>query len=391
MLERLFRYVFGVYKISVESAEIENVLTRIIKSRADVKNIVRLSDGCITFLCYRRSFKIIKSVFDEYDNITYKALEIGFPVFLKRYRKRMGVPIGLIVFMISLNLISSFIWNIKIIGCEPIYENSVLNKLKECGFYVGVKKGLYNVTNIENSFLINNRDYSWISINVKGTTAYVEVRENVCKAKRLDTSMPSNIYASRDGVIASVDAYMGYSVVKEGDTVTAGDLIVSGEYTDKYGVEYLLHSYASVMAYTTHSYTVSIPYEVKNLKPTGKIKKNYEIVSTRFSIPLYFSKKISYNNYTITESNDYLKLFDYLYLPVWIKKTTYYDVKNITYCKTREEALNDAYEKLSDFEYNLVGITVLDRIFDIKETDEGVSVTVFLKCYEDIGVERQIV
>ena len=390
MFEKLFGYLLGTYKVSFESEDVENVLTKIFKSGIAINKIKRISETSVCFFCYKNSINRIISIFVVCGITSYNTSRVGIVTHLRGYKKRVGIPIGVVIFFTSMFFVSSFIWKIEISGCESKKESDVIRNLYDCGFYIGIKKSSYDVSKVENIFLSNNRDFSWISINVKGTTAYIELRENDRKVRELNTSYPSNIYASRDGIIASVDAYMGYSVVKKGDTVTAGDLIISGEYTDRYGVEYKLHSYARVMAYTTRSYNVTVPYECKEYVSKGNLKKFYKIKTRRFSIPLYFNKKISYNTYNRTVTKDYLKLFDCFSLPLWIEKTTYYDVEAVSYRRTKEEALNIAYEKLNDFEFNLIGVTVVDRVYDIKETDDGITVSVFLDCYEDIGVEKQI-
>ena len=127
---------------------------------------------------------------------------------------------------------------------------------------------------IENNFLKSTEDYSWISINIKGTVAYIEVKEHIPPPKRIDASEPCSIYAARDGVIASITSYMGYEVLSPGDSVTAGDLVVSGDYTDRFGASFKLHSYAKVMAYTIPNLSI------KSIKSSSFI---FSEISSSFS------------------------------------------------------------------------------------------------------------
>ena len=50
----------------------------------------------------------------------------------------------------------------------------------------------------------------------------------------------------------------------------------------------------------------------------------------------------------------------------------------------------DAYEKLDDIQNNLVGITVINKNYDVTESETGVTVKVYLDCYEDIGIEKEM-
>ena len=101
-------------------------------------------------------------------------------------------------------------------------------------------------------------------------------------------------------------------------------------------------------------------------------------------------KKILYNNYDVTKSEKFLRLTDSFVLPISICKTTYTEVENFEYTKSKEAALYDAYERLRDFEYNLVGIRVLGREYEEQINDDSVTVKVMLNCYEDIGISRKI-
>ncbi len=390
MVKNILRFILGSYSVRLYSNSSERFITELIKNNIKIRNIKKLSNSEITFECYVFTLNEIKKL-SSYDNAKYEIIaQKGLPSYINRYKKRYGLLVGALFFIIMLYLISLFVWDIRITGNDNISEQQILGELKKQGMVSGKLKERFNIKSIENGFLSDNPEISWISINLRGTVAFVEVREKKKDVKIIDTSKPSNIYASRDGVIASVTSYMGYKVVKVGDTVTAGDLIVSGDYIDKYGNEYKLHSYAKVMAYTTHSYSVTVPFKTVEQQYTGKNKKYLSLKLTRFVIPLYFNKKISYNMYSKNISVKKFRLTDSFVLPFSIQKTTYLQTEQISYSKTKDVALSEAYEKLDDIENNLVGIEVLDKSYIVSENDNGVTVKVILNCYEDIGIEKEI-
>lgn len=389
MIKRLIRFICGYYKIKISGVSCEKVLSYLINKSLKIRDIKKLSATEITFDCYPNVFKKIQQLNDFDFSITIVESK-GLPSLLKRYKHRYGLFVGAVLFALLFYLISLFVWDIQVIGNETISTQQILAQLELQGLKKGKLKSSYNIKSIENDFLSKNDNVSWISVNLKGTVAFVEIREKTEVIEKIDTSKPSNIYASRDGVIASIKAYMGYGVVNVGDAVTAGDVIVSGEYTDKYGVEYKLHSYAKVMAYTTHSYSVTVPYKTVEQQFTGKSKKYYAIKLTRFDIPLYFKENIRYNTYSKNKSYIKFKLTKNFVLPFSIQKTTYSETEEVTFYKTKDVALMEAYEKLDDIQNNLVGIEVLNKSYDISENKDGVTVKVILDCYEDIGIEKEI-
>ena len=60
----------------------------------------------------------------------------------------------------------------------------------------------------------------------------------------------SSIYASEDGIIRSVVAESGKSVVRTGEVVAKGDLLVTGIYDGHTGIKIAVRSKATVMAET---------------------------------------------------------------------------------------------------------------------------------------------
>ena len=389
LLVDFLRYLKGYVTVMLGGHRPESVLTEIIKKNIKVKKIVK-KDNEIIFICSYLTYKKFKKIAESKANLSYEVKKQGLPVYLNKYKKRYGLIIGIFVFLITLYSLTFFVWDIRVSGCVDTSEKGVVNLLDKKGLKIGAAKSKINATVIENSFLLERDDISWISINLKGTTAFVELREVKPPPIQKDTSFPSNIYASRDGIIKTINDYMGYRTVNVGDTVTAGDLLVTGEYTDKYGKEYKLHSDAEILAYTTHSHSVYVPFEYYQQKKTGKCKNYYKINLIRFSLPLYFNKKISYNTYSKNKSVNKLRLSDSLVLPFSVEKTSYLKTDIVKYVRSQDDALSLAYEKLYDYEYNLVGVDVLNRDYDVSKDENGVRVKVTLDCVEDIGVKIKL-
>lgn len=390
MLKSIQRFLIGTLTVSVRGSGSERFLNTVNKEKFKIWDVRKDDSDGLKFEIYRHNFKRLRpAVLKSHVNI-HIVKRYGLFHSLRNYRHRYGIIAGMLIISAGVYASSFFIWDVRVSGCETVSVQEILTLLSENGFYAGKAKRGLDVKEIENSFLKNNDKISWISINIKGTTGYVEVREKGETPELIDSKQPCSIYAARDGVIASVDAYMGYSLVGPGDTVTAGDLVVTGNYTDKYGQEYKLHSYAKVMAYTTHSSEVTVPFETTEHVRTGRVKNKYSLKLFGLNIPLYFNSKIIYNNYDVTKSQKQLRITDSLALPLSINKTTYTEVDICKTMKSEQTALQDAYEQLRDFEYDLVGIMVLGREYEETVNEDSVTVKVILNCYEDIGITKII-
>lgn len=74
-----------------------------------------------------------------------------------------------------------------------------------------------------------------MSINIKGVRAEVVVRESPKKPKIEDLTIPADVVAERDGVILEIGAKRGKKMVKNGDAVLKGEVLISGLVTHKSG------------------------------------------------------------------------------------------------------------------------------------------------------------
>ena len=85
------------------------------------------------------------------------------------------------------------------------------------------------LSEVETEFLKRYDDISWININRRGTVAYVTLIEKEIENHELESSiLYSNIVAEYDCVIDEVTVKSGTAMVKPGDSVKKGDLLILG-------------------------------------------------------------------------------------------------------------------------------------------------------------------
>ena len=77
--------------------------------------------------------------------------------------------------------------------------------------------------------MMEYKDIAWIAVDMKGTGVVVNIVETIPKTQYVDREKPTDVVANADGVIVSVAASSGTPMVKEGDEVKKGDLLISSE------------------------------------------------------------------------------------------------------------------------------------------------------------------
>lgn len=86
-----------------------------------------------------------------------------------------------------------------------------------------------------NRALLELEDVGFLTINIKGIRAEVVVREAPVKPEIVDKNKRADVVAVRDGVILEVGAKAGKEMVKEGDAVLKGEVLISGLVTYENG------------------------------------------------------------------------------------------------------------------------------------------------------------
>ncbi|MDD3394802.1 MAG: sporulation protein YqfD [Clostridia bacterium] len=151
----------------------------------------------------------------------------GFPSKIRRYKGRQVLTAGILLFAVGLYLLSSFIWVIRVEGNERVPKEDILTYCQELGLKPAAWKRGVDPEEITKEILIQFPDISWVSVDIKGTDVTIKVAETIEKAEVVDKVTPCNVVAAMDGVILKITAERGTPMVKEGDVVKKGDVLIS--------------------------------------------------------------------------------------------------------------------------------------------------------------------
>ena len=166
--------------------------------------------------------------------------------------------VGVVSFAVTVILCNQFIFRVEIIGNNPSTTKLVNQVLAENHIDVGDKKRTYQQLNdiyddLKDSF---KGKIDYLNIYQEGSTLFVKYTNSV-GASRVKKNF-ENIYASKDGIIESIDVSSGNVMVKVNDYVKKGDLLVSNTVTSTSGVDKIIETQGVIKAYTYIDYEASI-------------------------------------------------------------------------------------------------------------------------------------
>ena len=232
--------------------------------------------------------------------------------------------------------------------------------------------------------MINHKSLAWASLNIEGSALTVNISE--IKNAKEETELPSNLIADFDGEIKKIDVTSGNTLVKFGDTVRKGDVLVSGIIENQNSTCFV-NSRGSIEAITKREFSVKGNYIENEMIPNGKIKKRCAVEIFSVKIPLYLGKeKDSYKSeYKIRKA----KLFNQdLPMVVYTKTMNFTHESKII---LTEGELIEKLEKQLEKKIENSGLKIINEGEIIKDYGkEGITLTKILECSENIAVKQPI-
>ncbi|MEW6064069.1 stage IV sporulation protein [Desulforamulus profundi] len=153
----------------------------------------------------------------------------GLPFMLNRMKKRKLLAIGGVVFLVTLYFLSSFVWFIQVTGNDKLSDEDIKKIAAEAGLRPGVAKWDLDAKLVERTLREKIPSVAWAGVYVKGTRVTVEIAERKLVQEDPHRNEPAHIVAGKAGLIKEVLVLNGQAVVKEGDTVLPGSILISGE------------------------------------------------------------------------------------------------------------------------------------------------------------------
>ncbi len=282
-LLRMYYFLFGYYRVRCDEAQKGAVLNLFVQKKIPVLYDTEFS-WCVSVFHKSELEKAAKGV-----HLSLKIGEIeGFPAVAWRFRKRIGLVVGVLFALFIVFWAESVVWRVEVIGNEKIPAESIRLNLQALGFGEGANKKEADFLELSNAYRLRHQEIAHMDIYCVGTVAYVHVIESEHGGKEGSEGV-GNLIASKDAVIHSIDVLHGKVVVKEGEVVKKGDLLVNGV-VDGAHESRLLMAEGSVYGTVTEEILIEIPYKQKK----EAVKETRE---TGFAIN-FFGKTIKFHRNT---------------------------------------------------------------------------------------------
>ena len=289
LIVKLLRWIFGYFDFEIKGRFPERFLNLAVRNGLNLWNMkgekeelhatAKIADKNTAELFAQKT---------ESELIIEK--EHGLPYLCRTYKSRLGLLVGLIMGVALSCWLSGFIWNIEVNVPPELNEYEIRNQLRELGFYKGVRYNSDSIDNIKRKMKLNDERISWVSINIFGTNAVVELSPKISveKDKEINKKAVSNLKSTADGTITKINVHNGTAVVEIGEGVRKGQLLVSGIMEYNNGTNVMADSEGTVYAKTSRTVTLSVPKEYNKAITSDEYvcKREFSFFGISFPITL---------------------------------------------------------------------------------------------------------
>ena len=187
----------------------------------------------------------------------------GRPVWKKFLHRRRWAALCAAAVAAAVLVSSLFVWDIRVTENDSDVPDALILRTLAGRVWVSGASGRDFAARIRSRALAELPGLSWLAVNVRGSTASVEVRAAVEKPEITDPRQAADVTALRSGVITEIRVFEGEALVSRGDAVTAEQTLVSCERAARRGETRTVHARAEVTAHTWYELTASAPLSAR--------------------------------------------------------------------------------------------------------------------------------
>ena len=315
----------------------------------------------------------------------------GIYGFICRIKYRWGLLLGLILTALLYAFSSRLVWDVRISGNERLTDYAIEEALSEYGLKIGAPWRSIDTSLVEAELLSQNGNIAWISLNRRGTVAYVEVIESENIGKNEPPSLQySNIIADRDGVIEQINVESGVAVVKVGDVVRKGDILISGVVENESSVRFC-RAVGSVVASSVATVTAEAAEKAVEKTLSRRRIAEARVVIFNFSVNIFKNYGNRENSCDIIRETRKFALFDRYKLPFRLEKCYLAEYTDTERTLSKEEMTERAARTLERKTYAMFKDADIIGLRTTGEFSDGVYRLTSRVVYSaDIGKESAI-
>ena len=175
----------------------------------------------------RKDTNTIKDILEKKQGKIEILNEKGFPMICLYVKPHFSFFIMMLVTLCLLYYSQNFVWRFSIDGNLQNTSDQIVDFLCDEEIYVGNQKKEIDCDELEQKIRDHFDNVTWTSVYMTGTTLEIHMKEKETKEYKIKHY--DNIVAPCDGKIESIFIHSGNPLVRIGDKIAEGDILVNSD------------------------------------------------------------------------------------------------------------------------------------------------------------------
>lgn len=395
MIEIFFRYLKGYVRVILKGEHQERFFNLVNARGINIWDVSGNQED--TFFCIAcRDVYRLKAVLRKTKMRIHIKERHGLPFFLFYNRKRKMFFAGLFCSWLIVYAMSLYIWNISFEGNLRHTDDELSKFLETLNVDEGMQQKEIDPEMIEKALRNEYFDITWASVEIKGTKLVIHIRENNSQIAEKDKDKEEHygdVICNKTAVVTSIITRTGTPMVKCGDMVNQGDILIAGKYQifgDDQSVidERFVRADGDVTGQVTYDidFEISRSYTKKIYTGNEFVLNDFTVNDSNIDCNFWFQKE-EYKLYDIVSTYEQMVIGESFYLPVFTERKIYKEYRLSDEIYSEEEIKAVAEKKmmyiLKKIEENT--IQILDNNVKIEIGDEFCRVYGQITALQNIG------
>lgn len=221
----------GFLEIEIKGLAVERFLNLAMQNDMNLRNIRFVATDKVICLMALKDVHFLRSLARKSHCRIHIRKRLGLPFFYQRLQKRKMLAIGCILFCLLFYIAGHIALQVQVTGPEPISAIQA-QQIKELAKDKGIDKGKliwYMDFDVAKKYImLQDPSLAFVNISSQGNKVIIKAVRRTEAAADEKSLPPGNIVAKEDGVIQDILVTKGEAIVKAGDTVSTGQLLILG-------------------------------------------------------------------------------------------------------------------------------------------------------------------
>lgn len=288
----IWRSLAGELEVELICAQPQELLSKLNSGGIEVYRIEWAGELTCRFVLHRNNYHDAKRITQRNGGSLQPRNSHGLFFRVKKLLERPVLSGSILIMLLLVLVLPTRVLFVEVEGNQRIPAKRILEAASESGIRFGATRRHVRSEQVKNALLDAIPELQWAGVNTKGCVAILSVRERTPEEKLPENEKIQSMVAQRDGYILSATATKGDLLVQSGQSVVAGDILISG-YRDLGLFLQATGAEGEVYAQTSRMISVITPSKWQEIRGINSVKKKYSLLIGKKRINLWKDSGIS--------------------------------------------------------------------------------------------------